>query len=188
MSLKIVLPGVALLVVLAPTLLAQEASQEWSSYGGDPGGQRYSPLTQIDRTNVSRLEIAWRYDTGELGEKAQDGQKLTFELTPIVFEGLLYVATAYGKVVALDPASGSEEWVFDAAVNRGRNYSEVANRGVTAWRDAQARSTDACASRIFLGTIGPARGDRRQDWSPVRGFRPEWGGRPDDWRTDSVDS
>ena len=70
-----------------------------------------------------------------------------------MFEGLLYVATAYGKVVALDPASGSEEWVFDAAVNRGRNYSEVANRGVTAWRDAQARSTDACASRVFLGTI-----------------------------------
>ncbi|MEE8147805.1 MAG: pyrroloquinoline quinone-dependent dehydrogenase [Longimicrobiales bacterium] len=153
MSLKIALPGVALLVVLAPTLLAQEASQEWSYYGGDPGGQRYSPLKQIDRANVGRLEIAWRYDTGERGENARDRNKLTFELTPIVFEGLLYVATAYGKVVALDPASGSEEWVFDAGVNRARSYSEVATRGVAAWRDGEARSPDACSSRIFLATI-----------------------------------
>ena len=154
MSLNTTLSAVALLAVLTSThLAAAQGLNEWSSYGADPGGQRYSPLTQIDRTNVSRLEIAWRYDTGELGENARDGQKLTFELTPIVFEGLLYVATAYGKVVALDPASGSEEWVFDAAVNRRRNYSEVTNRGVTAWRDVQARSADACASRIFLGTI-----------------------------------
>ena len=97
MSLNATLLAVALLAVLTPThLAAAQGHNEWSSYGGDPGGQRYAPLTQIDRANVSRLEIAWRYDTGELGENAQDGQKLTFELTPIVFEGLLYVATAYG--------------------------------------------------------------------------------------------
>ena len=176
MSLNTTLSAVALLAVLTPTLLAAaQEPNEWSSYGGDPGGQRYSPLTQIDRTNVSRLEIAWRYDTGELGENARDGQKLTFELTPIVFEGLLYIATAYGKVVALDPASGSEEWVFDAAVNRRRNYSEVTNRGVTAWRDAQARSTDACASRIFFGTIdAPGELGRWHDFSSSKMKRRTW--------------
>ncbi len=68
MSLNTTLSAVALLAVLTTThLAAAQGLNEWSYYGGDPGGQRYSQLTQIDRTNVARLEIAWRYDTVELG-------------------------------------------------------------------------------------------------------------------------
>ncbi len=59
MRLIATLSTVALLAILTPThLAAAQGPNDWTSYGGDPGGQRYSPLTQIDRTNVSRLEIA----------------------------------------------------------------------------------------------------------------------------------
>lgn len=145
--------ALALLAMLAPAVQAwaQQADQ-WRAYGGDPGGSRYSPHTQITRSNVSRLRIAWTHRTGELGQGARDSAKLTFEVTPLFVDGTLYVTTAFGRVVALDPASGKERWHFDTGVNRGRRFSELTSRGVSAWRDALAASGAPCALRIFVAT------------------------------------
>ena len=58
----------ALALVCSMSAGEARAVSGWEVYGGDPGGMRYSPLDQIDRSNVARLEVAWRYRTGELGE------------------------------------------------------------------------------------------------------------------------
>ena len=108
---------------------------------------------RVTAANVARLQAAWTYRTGELGQDARDGAKLTFEATPIHFDGRLYLATAFGRVIALDPATGAEIWRFDAGVDRAGRYSEVTSRGVSAWRDADAAAQSPCARRIFAGTI-----------------------------------
>ncbi|MEN8376906.1 MAG: pyrroloquinoline quinone-dependent dehydrogenase [Gemmatimonadota bacterium] len=132
---------------------ASAPPSDWPAYGGDAGGRRYSPLTLIDTTNVGELEVAWTFRTGELGQNARDGGDLTFEATPIHFEGALYLPTAFGAVFSLDPVTGAERWRHDSGVPRDRGYSEVTSRGVSAWRDPRADPLVACAARIFYGTI-----------------------------------
>jgi quinoprotein glucose dehydrogenase len=133
--------------------VAPAAVDQWPAYGGDPGGTRYSSLAQITPQNVKELQVAWTYRTGELGEGAASGKSLTFEATPIHFDGRLYLSTSFGKVIALDPAAGTPVWTFDAEISRTMRYSEVTSRGVSAWRDARAQPGAACAARILFGTI-----------------------------------
>lgn len=103
-----------------------ESATEWSSYGGVPDGIRYSGLTQINRSNVSQLEVAWTYDSGE-GPGGTQTQ-------PIVVGGVLYTVTPSHNVVALDAATGKPIWRFDSGiVGRG------ANRGVTYWTEGGDR-------------------------------------------------
>ena len=125
---------------------------QWPTYGGDPGGTRFSRETQITRSNVGRLSVAWTYRTGELGQGARDSAKITFEATPLLVDGTLYLSTAYGRVVALDPATGRERWRFDTGVSRTRRFSELTSRGVSAWRDPSATPDAPCALRIFAAT------------------------------------
>ena len=128
------------------------SSDEWPAYAGSAGA-RFSPRDRITPANVSRLAVAWTYHTGELGQNARDGDKLTFEATPIHFDGRLYLSTAYGQVIALDPVTGAEQWRFDPGVDRGGRFSEVTSRGVSAWRDSRAAADAPCARRIFAATI-----------------------------------
>lgn len=125
----------------------------WYAYGGDAGGARYAPVDQITRANVERLDVAWTYRTGELGEASPVANKLTFESTPIFFEGTLYVSTAFGRVIAVDAMSGHERWTHDPRVDRSRNYSELVSRGVSLWVDPAAAVESNCRARVFLGTI-----------------------------------
>ncbi len=79
---------------------------EWSSYGGDPGGSRFSPLAQINRTDVQQLKIAWIYHTGDVSDGAKHPRRSGFETTPIVVDGTLYLSTAFNRVIAVDPETG----------------------------------------------------------------------------------
>src|SRR5881628_1890605 len=116
-----------LLLILASPCVAQTAS-EWTAYGRDQFGSRYSPLTQITRDNVNRLTVAWTYRTGEM-EKTRQAAK--FEATPLMVDGTLYLSTPFGRAIALDPATGSEKWTYDSHVDRGGNWGDFANRGVS---------------------------------------------------------
>lgn len=129
------------------------AQQSWHAYGADAGGTRYMPLSEINRDNVARLERAWSYRTGELGQHARSGEKLTFEATPVFFENTLYFPTAFGKIIALDAVSGDEKWTYDPEVDRNRSFSEVTSRGVSIWVDEDAASDTMCRARIIEGTI-----------------------------------
>jgi quinoprotein glucose dehydrogenase len=106
---------------------------DWPSFGRDPGGARYSPLDQINTTNVTKLERAWTFHTGERGR--------SFECTPIFVDNVLYFSTHTQKVIALDGETGRELWRYDAK-SPGRE-----NRGVGYWPgDAED------PARILVGT------------------------------------
>ena len=122
---------------------------DWPEYRAAAGGGGYSPLTQITPTNVSALQVAWTYNTGFV---APSGTWSSFQTTPLVVGNTLYFCTPDDRVVALDPETGAEHWVFDPEVDESRvvNYT---SRGERHWRDPDAASDAACASRLFLGTV-----------------------------------
>jgi quinoprotein glucose dehydrogenase len=144
---------VLLLVGCLPALRADSIlSDEWPSYGNDPGGTRYSPLPQIDRGNVGRLRVAWTYRTGESGGVSPGGF-IAFETTPLMVDGTLLLSTPYNRVIALDPETGIERWRYDPDVDRARRFAIVTSRGVSTWLDPDARTDRACRRRIFVGTV-----------------------------------
>jgi len=126
---------------------------EWPAYGGDVGGSRHSPLTQITPENVGDLELAWVHHSGDIepgGGKTH--LPSSFQATPIVVEGTLYYCTPFDRVFALDPETGAERWSYDPHVDRTGFYL-VNCRGVSAWRDPRAPEGAACSLRIFVGTL-----------------------------------
>ncbi|WP_163269883.1 PQQ-binding-like beta-propeller repeat protein [Chelativorans alearense] len=85
---------------------------EWPAYGRTSHGRRYSPLAQITPENVSDLEVAWQYQTGQIrGE--DDPDETTYEVTPLKIGESLFVCTPFSTVIALDPVTGKEKWRFD---------------------------------------------------------------------------
>ena len=98
-------------------------SKEWPTYGHDSGGMRYSPLTQITPANVSNLQVAWTYHLkpadyvppagGRGGGRGGNTGFRGAEVTPLVVNGTMYIASPYGQVVALDPTSGNQTWVYN---------------------------------------------------------------------------
>lgn len=141
---------VVLLLLLAP-VVAQ--AQGWPSYGGTPEGTRFSAAAQITRQNVGRLTLAWTYHTGEAARRGAAFRHGAFEATPVLADGRLLVCTPFDRVVALDPATGREEWAYDPGLPR---ILDPANgpicRGVAVWHDTAAAAGEACAARVFLGT------------------------------------
>jgi len=135
------------------TTAAFAADSGWSVYGGDAAGTRYSSLKQVTRENVAKLRPAWTYHTGALKPETELNGKAAFEATPILVEGTLYLSTPFNRVIALDPASGAEQWTYDPKVDRSHDYSEVSSRGVASWSDSKAADGAPCKLRIFEGTI-----------------------------------
>src|SRR3984957_12791029 len=110
------LPEIAL-GFLTTHLLAQPPTN-WPPYGGGPTQTRYSNLTQINKSNVQKLQIAWTYDTSD-----GPGDPQT---QPIMVDGVLFGLTPRHKVIALDAATGKLLWQFDSGiVGRGANRSVV---------------------------------------------------------------
>ena len=126
---------------------------DWPVYGRDLGGSRYSPLEQINRDNVSHLEIAWEYHTGDFSDGSAGRQKTSFQATPIMVEGVLYFSTIYGKVIALHPETGVELWTYDPKLDSSVRRAERASRGVATWLDTDRAEGDSCVRRIFIGTL-----------------------------------
>ena len=98
-------------------------SQNWAAYLGDDARTHYSKLEQITKENVSQLKQAWVYDTGEKGE---------FQDNPIIVNGVLFLATASRRVIALDTSTGEALWKFDPETEHpGR--PGIRQRGLAYW-------------------------------------------------------
>ena len=139
----------ALVVILAATSAvissrAQDAhgpnsppapsSTDWPRYGGTLENNHYSLLAQINRENVSRLQVAWQFDTGEEGG---------LQTSPIVVNGVLYGITPTQKIFALDAATGRLLWKFDSGM-----VGTQPDRGLAFWQ-----SPDGKDARILVGVL-----------------------------------
>src|SRR3984957_8055500 len=141
-------------VVTGGTAFAQTPdASDWGYYGGDMFGQRFSRLNEINRKNVTHLTVAWTYRTGENGAGFARANKLSFEETPVLAFGLLYLETPTNILIALDPETGVQRWRFDPHIDRSRQYTEASSRGVSIWEDSDSRHTGACARRVLTGTL-----------------------------------
>jgi quinoprotein glucose dehydrogenase len=134
-------------------VLPNASAGDWPAYGRDAGGTRYAPLAQIRRDNVQELHVAWVYHTHEARDASVVGHKAAFEATPILADGTLYLSTPFSRVIALDPATGSERWSYNPHVDLSLRYSEVTSRGVSTWLDPTRDAQAPCRRRIFVGTI-----------------------------------
>jgi quinoprotein glucose dehydrogenase len=117
-------------------------SVEWSFYGGDQAGTKYSTLTQINPENVRNLKPVWEWRTGEVALEQYKTTPGIFEVTPLMVDGTLYLSTSYNRVVALDPATGKERWSYDPkAYEDGQvpNGTGFVHRGVAFWRDSASQ-------------------------------------------------
>ena len=121
---------------------SENASINWGHYGGSPGATRYSPLDQIDRSNVGELKVAWTHSTGD--SRQRPATKI--ECTPIVVDGRMYITTAQLQVRALDAVSGKMLWNFDPYEGMTMRRSKGVNRGVCYWADGDDR-------RIFMSAL-----------------------------------
>jgi quinoprotein glucose dehydrogenase len=109
--------------------------------------------TGITRENVNHLEVAWTYRTGEADPRYATGKAASLEATPLVVEGMMYVGTPLGRVIALDPDTGRERWTFDPQIARNIPYGDFANRGVSTWLDESAPLNAPCRRRIYAATV-----------------------------------
>jgi quinoprotein glucose dehydrogenase len=135
----------ALALALLTSVIGGQQNGEWQAYGRDAGGERYSPLDDVNRANVASLQIAWTFRTGDAYQPPR-GRPTAFEATPLYVDGTLYLSTPLGRVIALDPVSGRQRWAFDAKVPRDAGYGDFASRGVSTWQRGRER-------RIFVATI-----------------------------------
>jgi hypothetical protein len=129
---------------------ARAAAIEWPAYGRDLEGTRYLPATGITRENVGRLALAWTYRTGEADSRFKTKKTPAFETTPIVADGVLYVSTPLGRVIALDASTGQERWVFDPHIRRDITYGDFVSRGVSTWLDDEAARDQPCRRTIYV--------------------------------------
>ncbi len=122
-------------------------AEDWISVGGDRGGMRHSALKQIHTENVSQLELAWEYRTGDL----EVGRAKIIECTPLIIDGKMYITTGQLKLVALDAATGKELWSFDPLAHAAPTSplaSGGVNRGAAYWSDGKP----AGQRRVLHGT------------------------------------
>src|SRR6478736_5160742 len=98
------------------------SQRDWTTYHGDPGGNRYTTLTQIDKSNVARLAPRWVFPIPNVGN---------VENTPIVIEGIMYISSA-NEVYALDAGSGRQIWHYQRPRTKDLigNAAGGINRGV----------------------------------------------------------
>src|SRR5579864_1427840 len=127
---------------------------EWPNYGNDPGGMRYSSLSQINRENVSKLTVAWIFHTGDISDGSHNRKRSGFEATPILVDGTLYITTGFNRVIALDPETGKQKWAYDPKVDLTLDYGDgLVNRGVATWLDAARKQGQPCRRRIYEATL-----------------------------------
>ena len=134
---------IAAMAVLMPRVSGQSTGQpstrngEWPMYTADLAGSKYSPLDQVNATNFSKLEVAWRFKTDNLGPRPET----KLEGTPIMVKGMLYATAGTRRaVVALDPRTGEQKWMY--SMDEGERATrwaprQLSGRGLSYWTDGR---------------------------------------------------
>src|SRR5258706_15146365 len=106
------------------------------------GALAQSPGNDLTPETAARLKVAWTYRTNATPPSKQAAQIAAFEATPLLADGFLYLITPFDQVIALDPATGREQWRYDPHIAGDRAYSEASARGVA-----------VTAGRLSFGTL-----------------------------------
>jgi quinoprotein glucose dehydrogenase len=143
----ILITGSSILTLVLVGAASAPEMQEWPVYAADQAATHYSPLADIDASNVAKLEIAWEWKPGETNQP-NGTRPGNFQVTPLMIDNVLYLSTMYNRVIALDAETGEQKWVYDPkAWEAGQppNGTGFVHRGVAAWRDGSQL-------RIFLNS------------------------------------
>jgi quinoprotein glucose dehydrogenase len=128
-----------------------DAGRDWPEYLGGPGRNHYSPLEQINASNVGRLKVAWEFHSGDAGQ---------MQCNPIIVDGVLYGATATSQIFALDASSGRQLWRF----THPHEFDDLENdRGVTYWSQGKERRI-LCTVGSWLYALDAATGQPIPDF------------------------
>ncbi len=119
---------------LAQSSSAESKNRDWPVYGGAVEGGHYSPLTQINKSNVKQLQVAWTFDTEETGG---------LQTSPIVVNGVLYGLSPSQKIFALDAATGKLKWKYDTGI-----VGTQPDRGLAYWSTPNGKD-----KRIVVGVM-----------------------------------
>ena len=126
----------SLIALLLLILLSgcQERNVDWLSYGSNLENQRFSKLSQINEKNINNLKLAWQYQTGI---------KATFQATPLVYKGVMYISLPYNHVIALNAQNGEELWRYEHQRNlEWKMCCGPSNRGLAIH-----------GNQLFMGTV-----------------------------------
>jgi quinate dehydrogenase (quinone) len=147
-------------LAVQPRAKGTDKATDWSHYGSNPAGTRFSAQTQINKDNVDKLQVAWTYRTGEIAEGASEYQN-----TPIQVGDTLYTCTPTSKVIALDADTGEQRWTFDPKAQNTKTWNRC--RGVSYYEPAKVEHPlvfadlkpakpaqgNSCAKRIVQVTM-----------------------------------
>ncbi|WP_338563524.1 membrane-bound PQQ-dependent dehydrogenase, glucose/quinate/shikimate family [Erwinia sp. E_sp_B04_7] len=140
------------------------AGNDWAAYGGTSNGTRFSSLKQITSDNVSNLQVAWTYHTGDVRDPKEDATEYTFEATPLKVNNTLYFCTPHNEVHALNPETGAVKWKYAPAKDRSYLQQHQTCRGVSYYEEPAAPAQNVvqpaavadapaiCRKRIFNAT------------------------------------
>ncbi len=128
------------------TPVAGVADADWPAYGRTQAGVRYSPLAQINDGNVSKLQLAWKYQTGDF-KGDDDSGETTAELTPIKVGNRMFICTTHQFLDALDPATGKRLWRFDPQLKADRTFQHLTCRGVSYYDSANVEGNSASVQK-----------------------------------------
>jgi len=133
----------------------QAAGEGWPTYGGDPGGLRFSTSSQITRTNAGQLHTVWTFHTHAVDTAAERVQMPSFEATPVLSGDTLYLTSPFDVLFALDARTGAERWHYDPKLAPLTPYGLVTSRGVALWPlgEVVQPNAPACSHRVFWGTL-----------------------------------
>lgn len=140
----------------AKAILGVDAA-DWPAYGRTQAGERYSPLAQINDSNVKDLKVAWTLRTGDLKTENDSGET-TNQVTPIKIGNNMYMCTTHQWLIAIDPATGKEKWRFDPKLKADKTFQHLTCRGVSYY---DAENTAEFAKSLAAKEINPGQCPRK---------------------------
>lgn len=140
-------------IALCPVFLGAASAQdgEWRHFNGNLGNTKFSPADQITPENVSRLEKAWEFHTGDVAEKS--GPPTSWSATPLFANDTIYFATPFYRIFALEPDTGKQKWVYDSkALLTPATQPVLSTRGAAYWEAENTTEGAACQKIVYVGT------------------------------------
>lgn len=140
---------------VSPATYGGSPQRDWIAYGRSWRGDRWSPLTQITPANVTHLQKAWEFHTGDF-QRPGDPEEFTYEVTPIKVGSLVYLCSPHNIVFALGAETGRQVWRFDPHITASKEMQHLTCRGVSyhsaAMPGAERAPNGDCPDRIIMGT------------------------------------